>query len=110
MTDQAAFLRAICENPADDAPRLQFSDWLEEREGTVRCQECITFGYMGEGRECGLCLGTGRISNGNAERAEFIRVQVELAKGPQCKTTVSGIRRTTFAIGLNCGTVGDASA
>src|SRR5688572_17854310 len=25
------FLRAICENPADDAPRLVFADWLDER-------------------------------------------------------------------------------
>ena len=31
MDDEAAFLRAICESPADDAPRLAFADWLDER-------------------------------------------------------------------------------
>jgi uncharacterized protein (TIGR02996 family) len=45
--DEAAFLRAICAEPADDTPRLVYADWLEE--------------------------------HGQGERAEFIRVQVELA-------------------------------
>ncbi len=31
MTDAEPFLRAICEHPDDDAPRLVFSDWLDER-------------------------------------------------------------------------------
>lgn len=43
-----AFLKAIVENRADDAPRLIYADWLEE--------------------------------HGDALRAEFIRVQCELAK------------------------------
>jgi uncharacterized protein (TIGR02996 family) len=30
MTDRAAFLRAICERPHDDAPRLVYADWLDE--------------------------------------------------------------------------------
>jgi uncharacterized protein (TIGR02996 family) len=47
MSDRNAFLRAICETPADDAPHLVFADWLNE--------------------------------NGESERAEFIRVQCELA-------------------------------
>ena len=46
--DDQAFLRAICETPDDDAPRLVYADWLEE--------------------------------HGRPERAEFIRVQIELAK------------------------------
>ncbi|HEY8504968.1 MAG TPA: TIGR02996 domain-containing protein [Gemmataceae bacterium] len=50
MSDREAFLRTICENPADDAPRLVFADWLEE--------------------------------HGEAERAEFIRLQVEKARLP----------------------------
>lgn len=45
LTQEQAFLRAICEDPFDDTPRLIYADWLEE--------------------------------NGRAERAEFIRVQVE---------------------------------
>jgi uncharacterized protein (TIGR02996 family) len=31
MDDEAAFLRAICAAPTDDAPRLTFADWLDER-------------------------------------------------------------------------------
>jgi uncharacterized protein (TIGR02996 family) len=30
MSDHDALLRAICENPADDLPRLVYADWLEE--------------------------------------------------------------------------------
>ena len=47
-TDKTAFLRAICERPADDAPRLVYADWLDD--------------------------------HGEGERAEFIRVQAELAR------------------------------
>jgi uncharacterized protein (TIGR02996 family) len=48
MPTEEAFLRAICADPDDDAPRLIYADWLDER-----------------GRP------------GDTERAEFIRVQVE---------------------------------
>ena len=46
-TDEAAFLQSIADRPDDDAPRLVFADWLDER--------------------------------GESGRAEFIRVQCELA-------------------------------
>jgi uncharacterized protein (TIGR02996 family) len=52
MSDEDAFLRAICENPDDDTPRLVFADWLDERGGAA-----------------------------NAAWAELIRVQVPLARG-----------------------------
>jgi uncharacterized protein (TIGR02996 family) len=35
MSDEAAFLRAICENPDEDTPRLVFADWLAEQGGAV---------------------------------------------------------------------------
>lgn len=38
MTDQKAFLRGICSNPADMAPRLVYSDWLEERGETKQAE------------------------------------------------------------------------
>jgi uncharacterized protein (TIGR02996 family) len=47
MTDREALLRAVCENPDDDLPRLVFADWLEEHD--------------------------------EPERAEFIRLQIEIA-------------------------------
>lgn len=50
MTDESAFLATIIANPDDDAPRLVYADWMEER-----------------GDEDGVA------------RAEFIRVQCELA-------------------------------
>ena len=48
MTERDALLRAVCENPDDDTPRLVYADWLQE--------------------------------NGEEERAEFIRVQVLMAR------------------------------
>jgi uncharacterized protein (TIGR02996 family) len=40
MTDRDALLRAICENPDDDAPRLIYADWLDEH-GDPRQAEFI---------------------------------------------------------------------
>jgi uncharacterized protein (TIGR02996 family) len=31
MTDDEAFFRAIVDKPDDDAPRLIYADWLDER-------------------------------------------------------------------------------
>jgi uncharacterized protein (TIGR02996 family) len=47
-----ALLQAVCENPEDDAPRLVYADWLDERP-----------------------------DNESRLRAEFIRVQCALAHG-----------------------------
>jgi uncharacterized protein (TIGR02996 family) len=48
MSNEAAFLQAVCEVRHDDTPRLVFADWLDDR--------------------------------GEAERAEFIRLQCALAR------------------------------
>src|SRR6185437_3631894 len=53
MNYEQAFLQAIVENPDDDTPRLVFADWLEEQGKSV-----------------------------NVARAEFIRLQIELARLP----------------------------
>src|SRR5207249_899359 len=50
VNDHDALLRAICEHPDDDTPRLIFADFLEE--------------------------------NGEADRAAFVRAQVEAARLP----------------------------
>src|SRR5215470_6975433 len=50
MNEREALLRAVCENPDDDTPRLVFADWLQE--------------------------------NGDEARAEFIRLQIEIANLP----------------------------
>jgi uncharacterized protein (TIGR02996 family) len=49
MNEREALLRAVCENPDDDTPRLVFADWLQEY--------------------------------GDEARAEFIRLQIQLARG-----------------------------
>jgi hypothetical protein len=97
MTDEAALLAAIAAAPGDDTPRLVYADRLDETAGTVPCQQCKDSGKEGHvhrhGKHgpgyypCPVCSDadgypTGRIPDGRAARAEFIRVQVELAKPP----------------------------
>jgi uncharacterized protein (TIGR02996 family) len=38
MSDEGAFLRAICENPDEDTPRLVFADWLDEHDRPERAE------------------------------------------------------------------------
>ena len=38
MTDREALLRAVIENPADDAPRLVYTDWLDEHGDPDRAE------------------------------------------------------------------------
>lgn len=96
MTDRAALLAAVCDRPDDDTPRLAYADWLDDHAGAVACPAGCNrgavytnaldsatgtawVGYPG-GAECRTCAGRGWVSDGLAERAEFIRVQVELAR------------------------------
>ncbi len=57
MSERAAFIDAILDNPADDTARLVFADWLQE--------------------------------NGEPERAEFIRVQIEAETLPEAELAES---------------------
>jgi uncharacterized protein (TIGR02996 family) len=58
MTDREALLAAVRESPDDDLPRLVYADWLEENAGSLPGIERSTA----------------------AERATFIRAQVEAAR------------------------------
>jgi uncharacterized protein (TIGR02996 family) len=88
--EQRDHLAYIIAHPDDDAPRLVYADWLQEHANHKECLECKGTGIyvipavidMDSDAELrhGPCNGTGRISNGFAERAEFIRVQCELAR------------------------------
>jgi uncharacterized protein (TIGR02996 family) len=93
LTSPAAvgLLRAIVEDPFDDVPRLLLADVLEEQAKSVRCQcggtglEQFPHANRGSGGthpqiKCSHCQGKGYVSDGQSERAEFIRVQCELAK------------------------------
>jgi uncharacterized protein (TIGR02996 family) len=60
MNDEEALFQAILDAPEDDAPRLVYADWIEER--------------------------------GQPERAEFIRVQIELARLPAGSSTTTRLK------------------
>lgn len=52
VSDEKAFIRAILENPKDDAPRLVFADWLDEqgrlhRASTIKHQISFRKGEIG---------------------------------------------------------------
>lgn len=89
---ETALLKAVVANPADDLPRLMLCDELEANATTVRedcpnCRgQCVTgrvegYGSMMENR-CWKCHGSGGqwVADGRKERAEFIRVQCEMAR------------------------------
>lgn len=76
-----ALLEAILENPADDAPRLILSDWLEEHGEEERAEfirlQC-RIASLQSGCNCGSCVklrGGGQHHNGpcavNQERDEL---------------------------------------
>jgi hypothetical protein len=82
MTDEQTLLAAIIARPDDDLPRLIYADWLDETDGIGPCMACTDkSGFCwGKVANCHTCHGAGEVSNGHAERAEFIRVQCELAR------------------------------
>jgi uncharacterized protein (TIGR02996 family) len=92
MTDGDHLYRAILCDPADDTLRLAYADWLDETAGTEECTRCkgrrvVGWDYVnGVGEPpkeypCPECTAPGYEPefDGNAARAEFIRVQCRLA-------------------------------
>lgn len=77
-------LAAIAREPDDDVLRLAFADWLDEQgDKRVKCP-VSTCGNPGVGWDgfyrCRRCDGTGTILDASdRDRAELIRVQIELA-------------------------------
>jgi uncharacterized protein (TIGR02996 family) len=102
MTDtETALLAAIAAHPEEDTPRLMLADWLDENVGHSTCPACK--GLCGQMRKrytkgaggaaeywenCPTCSGSGSgtVPDDRADRAELIRVQVELARA-QCELT-----------------------
>lgn len=97
-TTQSALLAAIRANPADDAPRLIYADWLDENatmdEKCHRCGGDGTIENDSTGREytCPNCNGNRVSLKGNrfAERAEFIRRQCEFPTGDNVLCGIDG--------------------
>ena len=91
-----SLLGYIIAHPDEDLARLVAADWLEERESQdVRCRGCPDRPgrnhrpYPGGWDECERCEGSGYVSNGLARRAEFVRLQVEIASvfpPPDCES------------------------
>jgi uncharacterized protein (TIGR02996 family) len=84
--DELGLLRAILAEPPEDMHRLRYADWLEEHAGEVECRNTgCERGRIWTGMDgmkwipCPDCSGSGRVPDSRRERAEFIRVQVELA-------------------------------
>lgn len=97
MTDGPLLLKAVLDHPDEDTPRLLYADVLDEAAGAVPCGACggkgsdnkfmrATDRFRGKTgpstvvTTCPACSGSGRVGDGRAARAEFIRVQVELAR------------------------------
>jgi uncharacterized protein (TIGR02996 family) len=68
MDEMLSFLRAIAEDPRDEAVRLVFSDWLEEQ--------------------------------GHTERAEFIRLQIALARLDPTDESYPGLTARMYRLGI----------
>lgn len=106
MSDtQAKFIRAICESPQEDMPRLVYADWLVENHVNRPCDnDCRQIGgllgtrvYESCGPEsrwavCPVCKGRGGIANGFADHAAFIRVQIELASMDPYHISCRGVK------------------
>lgn len=91
MTTGEALLRSVLCEPDDDTRRLAYADAIEENAGEVECPTCrgkkkVVRLPEKHGWTCPRCAGTGRVSDGRAERASFIRAQVELARTEPCES------------------------
>jgi hypothetical protein len=93
-----------------------YADWLDENAGEVPCDRCGGDGLhtvivcgkpdnrMKGRRNCAVCSGKGRVPDGRRERAEFIRVQCELAKplAASCRACGTRLHGDWVADGCPC--------
>lgn len=102
LDTRTALLIACRDNPEADDPRLALADYLDDLPDVRPSRECsmCVNGKQNDCEpgdlhcnewDCEHCQGTGRIYGGidptNAEWAELIRVQVELARCRACPAT-----------------------
>lgn len=88
-----ALLAAVLAAPDDLDVRLVYADYLDERGTThTKCRACQGAGKYDDDRggmmECRVCFGKKEHPTHDAERAELIRLQIEISKHPD---------------GVNCG-------
>lgn len=104
MSDESALLAAIRANPADRTARLVYADWLDDRGRHVDAARERVLAEPDEDAHR-LAFAAACEAAGDVERAEFVRVQVELARlesqpcsvesGDWVGPLVSGGRETT---------------
>lgn len=88
MTDLDLLMRAIVAAPDDDTVRLAYADELGAQDTVrVKCRNCGPVRALMPGFDvemaCAVCDGTGEVvCTANRDRAEFVRVQVELERHP----------------------------
>lgn len=70
MSDEAALLRAICEHPDEDTPRLAYADWLDENRPAKPIKPA---------KSAKRARKKSAVAQSPNPRAEFIRQQIELA-------------------------------
>jgi uncharacterized protein (TIGR02996 family) len=106
---QRGLLDAILENPDDDARRFVYSDWLEENDGYYTCKGCGGIGEIdddvryGPSFPCTRCGAKGRIANGFARYASFIRVQLKISELFNDETDWSQCEGISASWCPNCG-------
>ena len=104
---EEAMVAAIIANPADDVPRLAYADYLDEHDQpeVEECRVCAN-GPPNEGdspdprdAKCEKCGGAGYFYRPGplAVRAEFIRVQCEIARLEQLPAS-KGVRKLAATV------------
>lgn len=112
MSTEAGFLAAIAEAPTDDAPKLIFADYLDERGRSdeaarwrsrffYRCVDCLSVsaahGTQVYGLQCAVCRGPvecmGRVE-GDRLKKDGVRCACDFrcteARGPICVCSCGG--------------------
>lgn len=88
--DEKAMIRGILAHPDDLHRRVVFCDLLEENTSTRVCPNCEGKAEFGPDYVCPTCNNQRYVTNGKAEWARFIRLQVQLSRWtdrtscPQC--------------------------
>lgn len=79
MSDEAAFRAVLTENPTDATSRLVYADWLDEHD---RPRDAALERVLAQPASDEMRLAYAEVCEreGDHERAEFVRVQVEIVK------------------------------
>lgn len=108
--ERDAMVAAVLADPADYQPRIAYADWLDDHDGDKECAACRgvgkLFSLLGTGpQDCEPCGGSGRVANRFAERAEFIRLQINspMPSGDAIEVTPALVRLSELWYGAEIG-------